>query len=137
MPMVELRTTHQVRLVTDNAGVIACDQPELMGRETWFSVIGHGYEVPRDGFGMQGVRLTPEPGKTLRVEVQRKQHCPASWAAHWKRLVRGKPEDGATSWSGRNRVASSAAIVSRTLCIADGYSGRGAIRRFRAIRWNL
>ncbi|MEI7946121.1 MAG: hypothetical protein WCJ02_05470 [bacterium] len=71
VPLVELRTTHQVRLVTDNAGVIAFDLPELMGRETWFEVIGHGYERPKDGFGMRGVRLTPEPGKTIRVEVER------------------------------------------------------------------
>ncbi len=71
VPLVELRTTHHLRMVTDNAGNIACDAPELMGRETWFDVIGHGYEVPRDGFGARGVRLTPEPGKTLRVEVAR------------------------------------------------------------------
>src|SRR5882757_431554 len=71
VPLVELRTTHHVRLVTDNAGVIAFDLPELMGRETWFEVIGHGYEVPRDGFGMSGVRLKPEPGETLKVEVNR------------------------------------------------------------------
>ena len=31
VPLVELRTTHQVRFVTDNAGVIAFDLPELMG----------------------------------------------------------------------------------------------------------
>lgn len=71
VPLVELRTTHQVRLVSDNAGVIAFDLPELIGRETWFDVIGHGYEVPADGFGYRGVRLTPQPGKTLRVEVTR------------------------------------------------------------------
>jgi hypothetical protein len=71
VPLVELRTTHQVRFVTDNAGLIAFDLPELMGRETWFDVIGHGYEVARDGFGYRGVRLTPEPGKTLRIELQR------------------------------------------------------------------
>jgi hypothetical protein len=71
VPLVELRTTHQVRLVTDNAGVIAFDLPELMGRETWFDVIGHGYERPKDGFGYRGVRLTPEAGKTLKVEVTR------------------------------------------------------------------
>ena len=71
VPLVELRTTHQVRFVTDNAGVIAFDLPELMGRETWFDVIGHGYEVPRDGFGARGVRLIPHPGETLRVEVTR------------------------------------------------------------------
>ena len=71
VPLVELRTTHHVRFVTDNAGVIAFDLPELMGRETWFDVIGHGYGVPKDGFGMRGVRLQPEPGKTLKVEVTR------------------------------------------------------------------
>lgn len=71
VPLVELRTTHNVRLVTDNAGVIAMDLPELMGRETWFDVIGHGYEAPKDGFGYRGVRLLPESGKTLKVEVNR------------------------------------------------------------------
>lgn len=71
VPLVELRTTHNVRLVTDNAGVIACDLPELMDRETWFDVIGHGYEVKKDGFGMRGVRLVPMPGQTVKVEVAR------------------------------------------------------------------
>jgi hypothetical protein len=71
VPLVELRTTHQVRFVSDNAGVIAFDLPELMGRETWFDVIGHGYEATRDGVGFRGVRLRPEPGRTLRVEVTR------------------------------------------------------------------
>jgi hypothetical protein len=72
VPLVELRTTHQLRFVSDNAGVIAFDASELMGRETWFEVQGHGYEIPKDGFGYRGVRLKPEPGKTLRVEVQRR-----------------------------------------------------------------
>ena len=72
VPLVELRTTHQARLVTDNAGRIAFDLPELMGRETWFDVIGHGYEMPKDGFGYRGVGLKPEPGLTLKVEVERK-----------------------------------------------------------------
>lgn len=71
VPLVELRTTHHARFVSDNAGNIAFDLPELMGRETWFEVHGHGYEVKADGFGLRGVRLTPEPGKTLRVEVKR------------------------------------------------------------------
>jgi len=66
VPLVELRTTHQVRLITDNAGVVAFDLPELMGRETWFDVIGHGYERAKDGFGSRGVRLTPEPGRRSR-----------------------------------------------------------------------
>ncbi|MBN2211550.1 MAG: hypothetical protein JW709_09165 [Sedimentisphaerales bacterium] len=71
VPLVELRTIHNVRFVSDNAGVIAFDLPELMGRETWFTVIGHGYEIPKDGFGFSGVRLTPQPGAILKVEVAR------------------------------------------------------------------
>lgn len=71
VPLVELRTTHQVRLVTDNAGIIAFDLPEMLQRETWFEVIGHGYEVAKDGFGYRGVRLRPQAGVTLRVEVTR------------------------------------------------------------------
>ena len=54
VPLVELRTTHLARLVTDNAGVIAFDLPELMGRETWFDVLGHGYEVPKGMTGTDG-----------------------------------------------------------------------------------
>ena len=75
VPLVELRTTHQLRFMSDNAGVIALDAPELMGRETWFEVVGHGYEIPKDGFGYRGVRLTPVPGGRLRVEVSRTIHA--------------------------------------------------------------
>src|SRR5688572_20082791 len=59
VPLVELRTNHHVRFITDNAGVVAFDLPELMGRATWLSVIADGYEVPADGFGSRGVRITP------------------------------------------------------------------------------
>lgn len=72
VPLVELRTTHSMRFVTDNAGRIAFDLPELMGQETFFEVHGHGYEVKADGFGIRGVRLTPEGGRTLKVEVERR-----------------------------------------------------------------
>lgn len=71
VPLVELQTTHHVRYISDNAGVIAFDAPELMGQLTWFDVIGHGYDVDKDGFGIKGVRVTPEPGKTIRIEVKR------------------------------------------------------------------
>ncbi|KAF0180122.1 MAG: hypothetical protein FD161_900 [Limisphaerales bacterium] len=70
-PLVELRTTHHARFVSDNSGNIAFDLPELMGRETWFDVKADGYEVKADGFGMRGVRLRPEPGKLLTVALQR------------------------------------------------------------------
>jgi hypothetical protein len=71
VPLVELRTTHHARFLSDNAGVIAFDLPELMGRETWFTVIADGYEVPADGFGNRGARLTPQPGQSRTVKVNR------------------------------------------------------------------
>lgn len=73
VPLVELRTTNKKLYVTDNAGVVAFDAPECMGRETWLHVFSHGYEVPKDGFGYRGVRFTPEPGGNFRIEIERKQ----------------------------------------------------------------
>lgn len=72
VPLVELRTVSGLRFVSDNSGVIACDAPELMGHETWFYVYGQGYGVVPDGFGYEGVRLTPRAGSTIRVEVDRR-----------------------------------------------------------------
>lgn len=71
VPLVELRTTHQMRFFSDNAGLIALSEPELMDRQVWFDVIGHGYGVPKDGFGFQGVRIRPAPGKTIEIKVMR------------------------------------------------------------------
>lgn len=71
VPLVELRTTNHLRYVTDNAGVIAFDEASLMGTEVFFGVTGHGYEVPKDGFGIRGVRLTPKAGETTSVKVKR------------------------------------------------------------------
>jgi hypothetical protein len=71
VPLVELRTTHLVKFVTDNAGRVAFDLSELMGQETWFNVTSDGYEVPADGFGHRGARLIPKPGAKLKIEVVR------------------------------------------------------------------
>jgi hypothetical protein len=71
VPLVELRTTGNLRFVSDNAGVIAIDAPELFGRETWFFVSSDGYQVPPDGFGYQGLRVPVERGGATRVAVSR------------------------------------------------------------------
>jgi len=75
VPGVELRTTHNMRFVSDNAGVIACDLPEFMtqaGAEIWFHVEGHGYGVPKDGFGYRGVRLRVSPhDRSAKLKVHR------------------------------------------------------------------
>jgi hypothetical protein len=72
VPLVELRTTHEARYVSDNAGLIALEDADLLDREVWFHVKGHGYEVKKDGFGFHGVRVTPKAGGKLRIEVERK-----------------------------------------------------------------
>lgn len=71
VPLVQLKTTNEILWVSDNDGVVAIDDPDLMNVPTWFTVQGHGYSVPKDGFGMQGVRLTPTPGGKLKIQVQR------------------------------------------------------------------
>lgn len=71
VPLVILETTGHQRFVSDNAGVIAIDELDLMGREVFFHVSSPGYEVPADGFGIRGVRLVPKAGETLRVEATR------------------------------------------------------------------
>ena len=71
VPLVELITTGHVRYVTDNAGVVAFDQLELMGQEVWLDIRSPGYGVGKDGFGNRGRRITPQPGKTITIEIER------------------------------------------------------------------
>ncbi len=71
VPLVELTTTNHLRHVTDSAGVIAFDEPGLMNTEVHFTVSTHGYEYPKDGFGIRGVRLTTKPGGAATVKVKR------------------------------------------------------------------
>lgn len=73
VPLVCLTTTSETSFVTDNAGVVAFDAPEFMGQETWLTVFSHGYELKADGFGNRGVRFTPKPGGSFKVEIERKQ----------------------------------------------------------------
>ncbi len=71
VPLVFLETTHHLTFVTDNAGLIAIDAPELIDRDVYFHVRSDGYEIAADGFGFRGVRLHPTSGGTARVEVTR------------------------------------------------------------------
>ena len=64
VPLVELRTVNNLRFVTDSAGVVALDEPDLMGQTVFFSVHSHGYEFPKDGFGFAGKALKPSLGNS-------------------------------------------------------------------------
>jgi hypothetical protein len=71
VPLVELRTTNEIVLVTDSAGVVVFREPGLMDQTVFFSVKSHGYEFPKDGFGMRGKALKVEPGGSAELRVRR------------------------------------------------------------------
>ncbi len=71
VPMVELQTTSGVRYYTDSAGVVAFDEPGLMGKRVFFGVSAHGYEFAKDGFGIRGVVLEARPGGIARLKIGR------------------------------------------------------------------
>jgi hypothetical protein len=71
VPLVELKTTHNVRYYTDSAGWIAFYEPGLMDQEVFFHVRSHGYEYPKDGFGYAGVRLRVVEGGRAEIRIRR------------------------------------------------------------------
>jgi hypothetical protein len=71
VPLVELRTVNQIRYVTDSNGIVAFDEPGLMGLKTFFHVKSHGYEFPKDGFDNRGLALDPTPGGSARIKIKR------------------------------------------------------------------
>jgi len=73
VPLVELTTTGGLRFVSDSAGRVAFDEPGLLGQRVWFGVASHGYGVPPDGFGYEGVALDTRPGGRGRIELERRQ----------------------------------------------------------------
>ncbi len=71
VPLIELRTTNDIRHVTDSAGLVAFHEPGLMDRDVFFFVSGHGYRFPADGFDIRGTTLRTTPGGSARLEVER------------------------------------------------------------------
>jgi hypothetical protein len=71
VPMVELRTTSQIRLYTDSNGLAAFYEPGLMNRKVFFFVESSGYEFPADGLGNRGIALDARPGRTATLRIKR------------------------------------------------------------------
>jgi hypothetical protein len=71
VPLVELKTVHHLRHVTDSNGVVAFNEPGLMGQRVFFHVASHGYEFPADGFGYQGAALDVKPGGAATLKIKR------------------------------------------------------------------
>ncbi len=68
---MELKTVNEIRYVTDSRGIVAFDEPGLMGRPVFFSVSSHGYEYPKDGFGYRGKALDVVEGGRARLTIDR------------------------------------------------------------------
>jgi hypothetical protein len=71
VPLVELRTTNNIRYYTDSNGIVAFYEPGLMDRDVFFFVESPGYEFPKDGFGMNGKRLKTSPGTSAVIKIGR------------------------------------------------------------------
>ncbi|MHC4509904.1 MAG: hypothetical protein ACYTAO_13240, partial [Planctomycetota bacterium] len=71
VPLVELRTTNNMRYYTDSNGIVAFYEPGLMDREVFFFIESHGYEFPKDGFGFRGTRLKTTPGGSAIIKIDR------------------------------------------------------------------
>jgi hypothetical protein len=71
VPLVELRSTNNTRYYTDSNGIVAYYEPGLMDREVFFFVESHGYEFPKDGFGMNGTGLKTSPGGSAVIKIDR------------------------------------------------------------------
>ncbi len=72
VPLAALTTVNDVTFVTDNAGRIALPLADYDGRRVFFQIQAQGYDVPKDGFGIAGVRLQIESGGQHEIPLQRR-----------------------------------------------------------------
>jgi len=71
VPLVELETVNNIRHLTDSNGIVAFFEPGLMGKSVFFHVQSHGYEFPKDGFGIRGKALAVEPAGSAKLTIKR------------------------------------------------------------------
>ncbi len=70
VPLVELETVNHARWWTDSNGIVALDEPGLMGQDVYFHVRSHGYEFTEGAFG-RGVKLKPTNGGSATIKIKR------------------------------------------------------------------
>lgn len=71
VPLVELKTTNELRYYTDSNGIIAFYEPGLMDQEVYFHIRSHGYEYPADGFKNRGKTLKVTRGGGAVINIKR------------------------------------------------------------------
>ena len=73
VPLVELKTTSEVKYYTDSNGIVAIGDPEFLGQKVYFQIKSDGYEVPKDGFGYRGQALDVRAGQSAEIKIKRTQ----------------------------------------------------------------
>lgn len=74
IPLVYLRSEYKSIYVTDSAGYVAFNEPELMtGQGLWLNVASFGYQTPMGGFDTEGLQVYPSPGGSVEIRLQRTQ----------------------------------------------------------------
>jgi hypothetical protein len=71
IPLVQLRTVNGLRFVSDSAGLVAFNEPGLMGNEVYFHLQSPGYETKADSFGYRGQALHPREGGEATIRLKR------------------------------------------------------------------
>ncbi len=71
VPALPFSTSFALRFVTDNDGVIALDDPDVIGHKTWFGILGFGYGLDKDFIGNAGFAFKPNAGEEEKREVKR------------------------------------------------------------------
>ena len=71
VPLVELKTVSDETFVTDSNGLVAINEPDLMGQKVYFEVKSHGYEVDADGFGYRGQAFQVKAGGRGEIKIKR------------------------------------------------------------------
>ncbi len=71
VPLVELRTVHDVVCWTDSNGIVAFDEPGMMDMEVFFYVSSPGYEYPKDLLGNRGLKLRTARGGSATIKLHR------------------------------------------------------------------
>jgi len=71
VPMVGLVPLTQERYYTDSNGLIAFDEPGLMGKDVYFEVMSEGYEYPQNLGDKRAVKLFTKAGDSATVEIRR------------------------------------------------------------------
>lgn len=71
IPMVQLETVNRISFWTDSGGWALVNEPDLVGRDVYFTVHAPGYEAQKDSFGYPGVAFDVKVGGSRTITLKR------------------------------------------------------------------